>query len=375
MCNEKAPPPPPEPEDKKKDGDKEKEKEKAPEEDPIQKKCTLCCYVVVLCCVVVLWVVRPRLIFVCWVVSRSLLCDPHTHMADKFPYITTSREPRRPDVGSMRFLLYAGAQMTEIQDVKTSIEEAFTAQKYKKSTGGGGSGGKKFEIVCQDSNRLLTLNDLLEYDAVYTWSGSAGYCGGFNELLTKYYEAGGGVVVSAIACNSHQNNYSLTDPFLKYCPWTAGAQATGASSLTLPKASESKSNPLLKMVKSFNGGNGSYRSRVNVANGGKLVASWADGTPLLIDQGKKQSGKKGGHTVLLNIYPPSSRNGASAQYWNPSGGSNHGHHLMLNALVHCATNATHKRRKPSSGKTGGGGGGGGGFGFGFGGGGGGYQDY
>jgi hypothetical protein len=139
---------------------------------------------------------------------------------------------RRPDPSNMRFLLLAGCSAQDMDDVRQSIEDAFTgihapartslfvfslvvcilltcfffffaAQKYKK--------GKNFTVDMVENTRLPTLNELyviccciaacapaalcllrthkcwrwcrLEYDCVYTWSGGAAYAGGVSDLL------------------------------------------------------------------------------------------------------------------------------------------------------------------------------------------------
>jgi len=64
-----------------------------------------------------------------------------------------------------------------------------------------------------------------------------------------------------------------------------------------------------------------------------------------VNKGKR----KGGHIVLLNFYPPSSRCASGAgQYWIRE--QSDGGHLQLNALVHAATFAQHKRRKANEAK-------------------------
>src|SRR5690349_7481889 len=82
--------------------------------------------------------------------------------------------------GRRRFLLYAGANQQEMGDVKNSIEDAFKAQKYKK--------GGKFVVHTVTGNTVLSLDKLLEYDAVHTWSGSVQYHAQFSDTLAKYYE-------------------------------------------------------------------------------------------------------------------------------------------------------------------------------------------
>jgi len=282
-----------------------------------------------------------------------------------FPYSLEPRQPRRPDVGRMRFLILAAAAQDELNDVKDHIIRAYDEQFPA-------SGTKKKLVVdviscAHRSAGSVSLARMLEYDAIMTWSGSLPYRRDIQmgDLIADYVEAGGGVVVCALATNSVHNHYALRGRFLNggLFPATPGPQATGSTNATLviPAKDEKKNkhgklqHPILSHVKRFNGGSASYHSLCTVSSGAKLIASWSDGAPFIVEKtaysGKTPKGVKSPIIVCLNFFPASSRLpatsrlGGGAQYWDQT---SDGHHLLLNALAYAGLNSSIRTKSSSS---------------------------
>jgi len=251
----------------------------------------------------------------------------------KFPFITIFREPRRFDARRMRFLLWGGVSFSELEDVRRSIMEAFLIQ-YKRAT-------TDFTLDICDVNTVFTLNKLQEYDGVLSWWGTQNYPANvIGDVLADFVDSGGGVVLATFATNKGSG---LTGRFASsnYWCYIPGEQGGGNLTMTYPTDTLMRKHPLMSHVKTFGGGTNSYLSNIRAREGAKVICSWSNGHPLVVEGPcPKKKGSNGTvRTVGLNFYPISSR--ASGGNWdaNTDGG-----HLMLNALVFVAQHATLKRR-------------------------------
>jgi len=111
--------------------------------------------------------------------------------------------------------------------------------------------------------------------------------------------------------------------------------------MTLPSDSALLKHPLMAHVTTFHGGSNSYLSHIRPRNNSKVLCSWSNGTPLIIEGPvpKKRGGWSSVRSVVLNFYPISSR--MSGGNWDVNGD---GGHMMLNALVYVAQHSTLKRK-------------------------------
>jgi len=113
-------------------------------------------------------------------------------------------------------------------------------------------------------------------------------------------------------------------------------------------------HPLLRNVQRFNGGVSSFHSMVTAVPGAKVVATWSDGSPFLIEKkippklGSTNSKERTPMLVMLNMFPPSSRMptggrlGGGPALWDQT---SDGHHLLLNALAYAGSHSTLKTKK------------------------------
>ncbi len=159
-----------------------------------------------------------------------------------------------------------------------------------------------------------TLSSLQAYDAVLIHSDwvdqykiqSAVALG---DVLADYFDGGGAVIVMSMANSGSliqgrfgtaSNGYILID----------GAASWDAPPSEIGTVFEKRSL-LLANVATFKAG-AAWRSRGSVLNGGIVVASWADGVPLII-RGVKASRR----IVTLNFYPASKS--VRSDYWQGDG--------------------------------------------------------
>ncbi len=172
--------------------------------------------------------------------------------------------------------------------------------------------------------RTPTLSALQAFDAVLIYSDcnptykiqSAEVLG---DVLADYFDGGGAVIVMSMANSGSMiqgrfgrasNGYILLD----------GAASWDNPASELGTVFEMRS-PLLENVATFKAG-AAWRSRGSVLNGGILVASWADGVPLIV-----RGVKSGRRMVTLNFFPASKT--VRSDYWQGDGAA-----IMKNAVYY-----------------------------------------
>lgn len=167
-----------------------------------------------------------------------------------------------------------------------------------------------------------TLTDLLQYDAVFTWSDLP-YSdpGPLGNALADYVDQGGGVVQAVFSYSTNIGGRWSTDG---YAPFTS-APFQQQSGMTLVP---SLAHPILTGVASLDGGVfGFHHVDVTTQGCGTVVARWSNGQPLV----GVRRGPNGGRIVGLNMFPPSSNSHPS--FWNAA---TDGHVLMANSLRYVA---------------------------------------
>ena len=170
---------------------------------------------------------------------------------------------------------------------------------------------------------IPSLSTLEQYSAVIAYSDS-GFMEGvpLGNELADYVDAGGGVVEAVFA------NASIPIGGRYSTGGYQGINPTGQTEdieLTLGAINDPGS-PIMAGVSSFDGGFSSYHSTGGIINGGHLVASWSDGSPLVVT-----TAVNGHTTVDLNFFPVSSD--ARSDFWTSS---TDGALLMANALIFAA---------------------------------------
>ena len=147
-----------------------------------------------------------------------------------------------------------------------------------------------------------TLTALLAYDAVLTWSEyEYGDAVGLGNVLADYVDRGKGVVQAVFALEA-------TVPLALGGRWSSGGygafsggQFSMAFGLSLKPLQPQ--HPILDGVVQFNSGAaGFYYTNLTVSPCGLVVATWSNDQPLAV----ACAGPRGGRSVGLNMFPPSS---------------------------------------------------------------------
>ncbi|KAJ3430857.1 pep-cterm sorting domain-containing protein [Anaeramoeba flamelloides] len=193
-----------------------------------------------------------------------------------------------------------------------------------------------------------TLKEIKKYDSIFLFSG---FDVGFEDnieignILAGYVKDGGGIVLSSYRClvtppqNAHYSE--IKGKFAeRYLPLNKGPSIIEHGSLGKVL---SPNHPIMKNVKSFDGGLYSHRIETQLAKPNKskksdkiqLIASWDDGIPLIASRRLKKSN---GPVVVLNFWPISANGYPSScrgKYWNPD---TNGNNLISNSLIFVARN-------------------------------------
>jgi hypothetical protein len=176
-----------------------------------------------------------------------------------------------------------------------------------------------------------TLAQLSIYDAVLVYSDNP-IPASVGDTLADYVDGGGRVVDGVFS------NFAVYGIGGR---WASGGYSLltlvddGVGNATL--GTHDSSHPIMNGVTNFDGGDSSFRAQGTVTPGAAIIASWSDGTPLVIT-----GTISGQRRVTLNFYPPSSD--ARADFWNST---SDGGLLMANALLY-ASEGTESIPEPST---------------------------
>jgi len=160
------------------------------------------------------------------------------------------------------------------------------------------AGGFAVVDVFQINTITPTLVQLMPYDSVLVYSKDPFHdADALGDVLADYVDAGGGVVVASHAFTSGTAiGGRFADDQLPMT--TGGTDYVGPPQMRME--SDYIAHQVLLNVIAFYGGEGSYHATgVNLTNGGELIATWEDGSPLAA---VKDTGN--GRVVALNMYPP-----------------------------------------------------------------------
>ena len=165
-----------------------------------------------------------------------------------------------------------------------------------------------------------TLQMLMAYDGIISWSNSSYQSGALlGDVFADYVDAGGGVVLAVYATSTMTANRSLT-----------GRWSTGGYDVIVPRSGNTggavslgnvlvPSHPLMAGVVALTSTQGA-RPTTTMLNQGQIIAEWSDGKILAAVGNTTQR-------VDLGLYPPSSA--CTSTFWdeNTDGGK-----LLSNAL-------------------------------------------
>jgi len=147
--------------------------------------------------------------------------------------------------------------------------------------------------------------------------------------LSQYVDDGGGVVVGCYSNCGRGNRILGRWNDQGYDPTREGFTLR-SKNLTLGKINE-PTHPIMKDVKSFNGGEQSSHSNGSLHPDACPIALWSDGLPLVVELRKTT-----GVIIGLNMYPPSTK--SVPESWLAS---TDGDKLIYNAVIYAtATNFT-----------------------------------
>jgi hypothetical protein len=167
-----------------------------------------------------------------------------------------------------------------------------------------------------------TLAELLQYDAILTWSDEDYAAPGpLGDVLADYVDSGRGVVQAVFSF--HPTLPMRLDGRWRteaYEPFSFSA-ARRLAGMTL--VATQPLHPILSGVASFNGGSSGFHGIVTPRACAEVVAHWSNGQPLVA----ARLGPRGGRVIGLNFFPPSSDVGAAFWISATDGGI-----LMANAL-------------------------------------------
>lgn len=165
------------------------------------------------------------------------------------------------------------------------------------------------------------------FDAVFVWSNfDFDDSVTLGDRLADYVDAGGGVVLAVFATTSDVQSRFLAGR------WFSGGydviddqMGNDAGPATLGTV-HLPAHPLAAGVSQLDGGTASFRPSTTQLNGGTLVASWSDGSPLIAFRDDLA-----GPRVDLGLYPPS--DDVSSLFWDTT---TDGAAILSNALAFAA---------------------------------------
>jgi len=152
---------------------------------------------------------------------------------------------------------------------------------------------------------------------------------GFNQhevgnLLASYVDNGGGVVIGTYTNCGRGNRLEGRWCEAGYDPIVLG---TTSRTKTLAVGITTRSHPIFRGVRTFNGGTQSSHGDGKLHPQATLIAEWANGRPLVAEQTRFT-----GRVVGVNFYPPSAD--AAEGCWDPN---TDGKHILANALLYATT--------------------------------------
>ncbi|KAJ6239591.1 btb (poz) domain-containing 2a-related [Anaeramoeba flamelloides] len=167
------------------------------------------------------------------------------------------------------------------------------------------------------NQRLPDWKEMKNYDCAFVFSyypfSNAVALG---NLLARFVETGKGIVICA--CDSLRENHAralggriMTDDFLPIKPGSLVYKQKLELGIILKPH-----HPIMDKVKRFGGGRDSFHINTKTVNhGGKVLASWENGVPLIAVKTNDQINHTHGMVVVLNIWPVSDQVRKNGSFW------------------------------------------------------------
>ncbi|KAJ5071402.1 btb/poz domain-containing [Anaeramoeba ignava] len=150
---------------------------------------------------------------------------------------------------------------------------------------------------------LPTLEEMLEYDVIFTYSRFSAYLDPveWGNRLADYVERGGNIVMSTRNSLRSDASYFIEGRIIdeNFLSLTKGPNITHQHSVLGKYEAD---HPLMENVKSFDGGTGSFHIDGNLTEGARCVAYWNNGRPLITFKRKLP---RFGMVVVMNMFPVS----------------------------------------------------------------------
>ncbi|KAJ3432988.1 hypothetical protein M0812_21935 [Anaeramoeba flamelloides] len=193
------------------------------------------------------------------------------------------------------------------------------------------SGQVRNVTVKNPNEENITLEVLQQYQGVFIFSTS-NYQNPeeLGNALGEYWKLGGGIVICSVASLSHQKKFAgklegaiAESPIL---PVKKGVFKKGdrghLGKVNFP------SHPLMKGVKSWDGGIHSFRVTIEpIPQRSQVIAEWDDQTPLIVI--RKQESENNGRLAILNLLPTSDAILRNDKRWNTN---SDGRKIISNAI-------------------------------------------
>ncbi|KAJ6228045.1 btb (poz) domain-containing 2a-related [Anaeramoeba flamelloides] len=169
------------------------------------------------------------------------------------------------------------------------------------------SGGIENVTHMDPTVNLPSLKAMLRYDAIVVRSSNVNSIrkgGNLGSNLAKYVDAGNGVIVIAINTLINSPDKQIRGKFQNqnYIPLKI-AERERSEQRSLGKVF-SPNHPIMRDVKTFKCKDYTHFIKTNDLNGGRIIASWDNGYPLITE---KRRNDKSGIVVCFNFHPISTR--------------------------------------------------------------------
>ena len=175
-----------------------------------------------------------------------------------------------------------------------------------------------------------TLAQLLDYDAVLVWSnGTYASDVDLGNVLADYVDQGGGVVTAVFSTSTTTVGRSLAGRWDTEQYWIIQPRSGNTSGFASLGTILEPGHPTAANVSTLSANSAFRPSTFNLGPGGRMIATWDDGRPLIAVSDTRAG------VVDLGLYPLSTV--TSPNSWSAAGSD--GDTIFANALIYAADSA------------------------------------